>query len=118
MNAPLPDETVPPVPEIIPWPELQKRAEREGVDIMDYVNSMQAHILNQRDQLARLNRQNEKLRAALRPFAAAATHGERRYALLKAAGEGVMDLCDGFMDIARRHLSVANFRATLEALDG
>jgi hypothetical protein len=42
-------------PVILPWPEMKKKAEREGVDIMDYVNSMHAHILNQRDEIKRLN---------------------------------------------------------------
>jgi len=42
------------VPKIIPWEELKKKAEREGVDIMDYVTSMNAHILNQRDEIVRL----------------------------------------------------------------
>lgn len=104
-------------PVILPWPEMQKKAERDGVDIMDYVNSMHAHVLNQRDQLARQNKRLHELREALKPFAAAALAGEKRYGVLKAAGEGVMDQCDGFMDIAKRHLSVANFRATLTALD-
>lgn len=50
-------------PEVIPWPELQKRAEREGIDIGDYITSMHAHILNQRDALARLNREVPRLQA-------------------------------------------------------
>jgi hypothetical protein len=33
---------------------MQKKAERNGVDIMDYVNSMHAHVLNQRDEINRL----------------------------------------------------------------
>jgi hypothetical protein len=105
-------------PVILPWPEMSKKAERDGVDIMDYVNSMHAHVLNQRDQLARQNKRISELREALRPFAEAAAMGERRYALLKAAGEGVMDLCDGFIDMAKRRLSVKNFRDALTALDG
>lgn len=49
-------------PKILPWPELQKKAEREGVDIMDYVSSMNAHILNQRDEITRLREQLRTLR--------------------------------------------------------
>jgi hypothetical protein len=52
------------VPKIIPWEELKKRAEREGVDIMDYVTSMNAHILNQRDEIVRLREQLAVCRSA------------------------------------------------------
>lgn len=41
-------------PKIIPWAQLVKRAEREGLDIMDYVNGLHVHILNQRDEINRL----------------------------------------------------------------
>jgi len=105
------------VPVILPWSEMQKKAERDGVDIMDYVNSMHAHVLNQRDQLRRQNDRIEQLRAILRPFATAAVAGEKRYELLQSNGVGIMEVCDGFIDVARRHLSVANFRDALTALD-
>lgn len=104
-------------PVILPWPEMQKKAEREGVDIMDYVNSMHAHVLNQRDTLARQNQRISDLREALKPFAIAAVAGEKRYAILLKADEGVMNCCDGFVDMARRHLSVSNFRDALAALE-
>lgn len=58
----------------------------------------------------------QQLSSALKPFAAAAIKGEERYAILQSAGVGVMDRCDGFIDIAKRQLSVANFRNALEAL--
>lgn len=58
----IPDEDV---PDIIPWPDLQKRAEREGVDIMDYVNGLNAHVQRQRDALSRLSADNTKLRTWL-----------------------------------------------------
>jgi hypothetical protein len=41
-------------PKIIPWAQLVKKAEREGIDIMDYVNGLHVHILNQRDEINRL----------------------------------------------------------------
>lgn len=51
---------------ILPYAEMVKKAERDGVDIMVYVNSMHAHVLNQRDALARQNKQIATLRAALK----------------------------------------------------
>jgi hypothetical protein len=62
-------------PAILPWPEMAKKAERDGVDIMDYVNSMHAHVLNQRDALARQNKQIQRLRTILRGIASCATCG-------------------------------------------
>ena len=40
-------------PEVIPWERFQKEAER-GLDISVYITSMNAHILNQRDEINRL----------------------------------------------------------------
>lgn len=71
-------------PEILPWPEMQKRAERERVDIMDYVNSMHAHILNQRDALRRQNEQLEWLRGELKQW-------QRAVSLLR----GIANTCLG-----------------------
>lgn len=44
-------------PVILPYAEMAKKAERDGVDIMVYVNSMHAHVLNQRDEINRLKEQ-------------------------------------------------------------
>lgn len=52
-------------PVILSWPEMQKKAEREGVDVMDYVTCMYAHILNQRDELARKNKEIERLQGLI-----------------------------------------------------
>jgi hypothetical protein len=58
-DAPLRTEDV---PVILPWDQLQKLAERDGLDIMVYVNSMNAHIEHQRAALRRQAEQIEKLR--------------------------------------------------------
>lgn len=63
MNSPLTNENQSPV--ILRWSEMVKKAERDGVDIMDYVNSMHAHVLNQRDALKRQNAQIEELHRAI-----------------------------------------------------
>jgi hypothetical protein len=44
------------VPEVIPWERFQKEAER-GLDVSVYITSMNAHILNQRDEINRLRGQ-------------------------------------------------------------
>lgn len=44
-------------PVILPWAEMQKKAERDGVDIMVYVNSMHAHVVRQRETIKRLDLQ-------------------------------------------------------------
>lgn len=67
-------------------------------------------------QLIRRHEEISRLREALTPFAKAAIAGEKRYQLLLRAEVGVMDCCDGFIDIAKRWLSVANFRDALAAL--
>lgn len=50
MSTPLPTDPV-----ILPYAEMQKKAERDGVDIMVYVNSMHAHVQRQRDEINRLH---------------------------------------------------------------
>lgn len=60
MNEPI-HRTTEVVPEIIPWPELQKRAERDGVNIMDYVNGLNAHVQRQRNEINRLRTQKDNL---------------------------------------------------------
>jgi septal ring factor EnvC (AmiA/AmiB activator) len=58
------NQTTDDVPEVIPWDRFQKEAER-GLDISVYIASMNAHILNQRDALARQTKQLEQLRLDL-----------------------------------------------------
>lgn len=102
---------------ILPYAEMVKKAERDGVDIMDYVNSMHAHVLNQRDALARQNKQIATLRSALAPFAAAAAHGKERYELLKAAEIGVMECDAAYKAKAIYHLCQKDFSDALSALE-
>jgi hypothetical protein len=65
------------VPEIIPWPVLQKRAERDGVDIMAYVNSLNAHVERQRREINRLRERLTDMTA-------------KAYAALAAVPDGVL----------------------------
>lgn len=51
------DRNIPTDPVILPYAEMQKKAERDGVDIMVYVNSMHAHVQRQRDEITRLREQ-------------------------------------------------------------
>lgn len=48
-------------PEIIPWARLKKQAEKGGVEIEAYIESMNAHIENQRREIARLQGSSQEL---------------------------------------------------------
>jgi hypothetical protein len=51
---------------VIPWKLLQKQAERESVDIEVYVESLNAHVGNQRREIERLQTREIKVSVALR----------------------------------------------------
>lgn len=42
-------------PEILSWTELQRRSASGGVDVDQYIASMNRHIENQRKEIARLH---------------------------------------------------------------
>lgn len=103
MNAPQATETV-----ILPYAEMQKKAERDGVDIMVYVNSMHTHVLNQRKTIKRLAAREEELRTEVASWKAVAhDHSERLKKLDKPYHERAAPHCStcecGADDVGDQH---------------
>lgn len=60
------NDLVPSKMEIIPWKRLEREALRGGVDVDVYIESMNAHVLHQRQTLSRLHNEAGRMRAALK----------------------------------------------------
>ena len=74
-------------PKVIPWAQLKKQADSHGVEIEVYIESMNAHIENQRRELAKKNQEIERLRNDMQEL----TCGDARYTRL---GTALLGLCN------------------------